>query len=97
MEIAKRIAGFTPAEAEDLRKAIGKKIHALMASLKDKFIAGRDREQRRPTRSPTAALGRHGEGAGLLVQQVPRRLLRADRLPHRLAALPTTRASTWRR
>jgi DNA polymerase-3 subunit alpha len=40
MEIAKRIAGFTPAEADDLRKAIGKKIHALMASLKDKFIEG---------------------------------------------------------
>jgi DNA polymerase III subunit alpha len=40
MEIAKQIAGFTPAEADDLRKAIGKKIHALMASLKDKFIAG---------------------------------------------------------
>jgi DNA polymerase-3 subunit alpha len=40
MEIAKAIAGFTPAEADDLRKAIGKKIHALMASLKDKFIEG---------------------------------------------------------
>jgi len=40
MEIAKRIAGFTPAEAETLRKAIGKKIHELMASLKEKFIAG---------------------------------------------------------
>jgi DNA polymerase III subunit alpha len=40
MEIAKQIAGFTPAEADDLRKAIGKKIHALMASLKDKFIEG---------------------------------------------------------
>jgi DNA polymerase III subunit alpha len=40
MEIAKQIAGFTPAEADDLRKAIGKKQHALMASLKDKFIAG---------------------------------------------------------
>jgi DNA polymerase-3 subunit alpha len=40
MEIAKRLAGFTPAEADDLRKAIGKKIHALMASLKDKFLAG---------------------------------------------------------
>ncbi|HUH16139.1 MAG TPA: DNA polymerase III subunit alpha, partial [Gaiellaceae bacterium] len=40
MEIAKRIAGFSPAEADDLRKAIGKKIHELMASLKDKFIAG---------------------------------------------------------
>ena len=51
MEIAKQIAGFSPAEADDLRKAIGKKIHALMASLKDKFIEGCDREQTRPTRS----------------------------------------------
>jgi DNA polymerase-3 subunit alpha len=40
MEIAKSLAGFTPAEADDLRKAIGKKIHALMASLKEKFVAG---------------------------------------------------------
>jgi DNA polymerase III subunit alpha len=40
MEIAKQIAGFTPAEADDLRKAIGKKIHSLMASLKEKFIDG---------------------------------------------------------
>ncbi len=40
MEIAKQIGGFTPAEADDLRKAIGKKIHALMASLKNKFIEG---------------------------------------------------------
>jgi DNA polymerase III subunit alpha len=40
MEIAKQIAGFTPAEADDLRKAIGKKIHSLMASLKEKFIEG---------------------------------------------------------
>ena len=40
MEIVKRIAGFTPAEADDMRKAIGKKIHSLMASLKDKFLEG---------------------------------------------------------
>src|SRR5947209_18467181 len=40
MEIAKRIAGFSPAEADDLRKAIGKKIHSLMASLKTKFLEG---------------------------------------------------------
>jgi len=40
MEIAKQLAGFSPAEAETLRKAIGKKIHALMASLKDKFLEG---------------------------------------------------------
>jgi DNA polymerase III subunit alpha len=40
MEIAKAVAGFTPAEADDLRKAIGKKIATLMASLKEKFIEG---------------------------------------------------------
>jgi DNA polymerase-3 subunit alpha len=40
MEIAKSLAGFSPAEADDLRKAIGKKIHALMASLKEKFLEG---------------------------------------------------------
>jgi DNA polymerase III subunit alpha len=40
MEIAKQLAGFSPAEADDLRKAIGKKIHALMASLKEKFLEG---------------------------------------------------------
>src|SRR5258708_17157056 len=40
MEIAKQLAGFEPAEADDLRKAIGKKIHKLMASLKDKFLEG---------------------------------------------------------
>ncbi len=40
MEIAKKVAGFSPAEADDLRKAIGKKIHSLMASLKGKFLEG---------------------------------------------------------
>jgi DNA polymerase III subunit alpha len=40
MEIAKNMAGFSPAEADDLRKAIGKKIHSLMASLKGKFLEG---------------------------------------------------------
>ena len=40
MEIAKQLAGFSPAEADDLRKAIGKKIRALMDSLKGKFLEG---------------------------------------------------------
>jgi DNA polymerase-3 subunit alpha len=40
MEIAKRMAGFTPAEADDLRKAVGKKKRDLMARMKDKFLAG---------------------------------------------------------
>ena len=40
MQIAKTMAGFTGAEAETLRRAIGKKIHELMASLKPKFLDG---------------------------------------------------------
>ncbi len=40
MEIAKRMAGFTPAEADDLRKAVGKKKRDLMATMEDKFKAG---------------------------------------------------------
>ena len=40
MEIAKRMAGFSPAEADDLRKAVGKKKRDLMAQMKDMFLAG---------------------------------------------------------
>jgi DNA polymerase-3 subunit alpha len=40
MEIAKQIAGFTPAEADDLRKAIGKKKRDLMAQMEGKFREG---------------------------------------------------------
>jgi len=40
MEIAKRMAGFSPAEADDLRKAIGKKKRDLMATMKAKFKEG---------------------------------------------------------
>ena len=85
MEIAKQIGGFSPAEADDLRKAIGKKIHSLMASLKDKFITGCIANNDLGV-GGAPALGRHREVAGLLVQQGARGLLRADRLPHRLAA-----------
>ena len=40
MEIAKQMAGFSPAEADDLRKAVGKKKRDLMAQMQDKFLAG---------------------------------------------------------
>jgi len=40
MEISKRIGGFTPAQADDLRKAIGKKIKAKMEQLEPKFREG---------------------------------------------------------
>jgi len=40
MQIAKAIAGFTGPEADDLRKAIGKKQRERMAALKDGFFEG---------------------------------------------------------
>ncbi len=40
MEISRSMAGFTGAEADDLRKAIGKKKRELMATMKDKFMEG---------------------------------------------------------
>jgi DNA polymerase-3 subunit alpha len=40
MQIAKELAGFSGAKADDLRKAIGKKNRAAMAALKTDFVAG---------------------------------------------------------
>jgi len=40
MQIAKSIAGFSGPEADDLRKAIGKKDRQRMASLKERFFEG---------------------------------------------------------
>jgi DNA polymerase-3 subunit alpha len=40
MQVAKEIAGFSGAKADDLRKAIGKKNREAMARLKPEFIAG---------------------------------------------------------
>ncbi len=40
MQIAKELAGFSGAKADDLRKAIGKKNRASMAALKPEFVEG---------------------------------------------------------
>ena len=40
MRIAKELAGFSGAKADDLRKAIGKKNRAAMAKLEPEFVAG---------------------------------------------------------
>lgn len=40
MQISRALAGFTPGEADVLRKAMGKKIASLLAEQKEKFIDG---------------------------------------------------------
>ena len=96
MEIAKQMAGFSPAEADDLRKAVGKKKRDLMATMKEKFLEGMaaSNTDRRVAQGPLVA---DGGGRGLLVQPLPCRLLRPDLLPDRLAARQLSRPSTWPR
>ena len=85
MRIARDIAGFSITEADDLRKAIGKKIRALMNSLKDKFLEGAAEQNVTP--GVAKQLWEDVEkAAGLLVPEGARGLLRADRLPDRMAA-----------
>lgn len=43
MLVARELAGFTPADADDLRKAIGKKLRDKMEQLKKPFLAGCER------------------------------------------------------
>ncbi|UPT74121.1 MAG: DNA polymerase III subunit alpha [Elusimicrobiota bacterium] len=40
MEISKKLAGFTPGEADGLRKAMGKKIAEDLQKMRDKFVKG---------------------------------------------------------
>ncbi len=40
MQVAQKMAGFSMAEADDLRKAMGKKIPEVMAAQEDKFVRG---------------------------------------------------------
>ena len=84
MQIAKELAGFSGAKADDLRKAIGKKNRAAMAALEAGVRRGLPRlgHEQRGDRVPVADQREVGR---LLVQQEPRRLLRADRLPHGVA------------
>lgn len=45
MQISRAVAGFTPGEADTLRKAMGKKLLDVMAKMREKFIVGaRDKE-----------------------------------------------------
>ena len=67
MQIAKAIAGFSGAEADDLRKAIGKKKRDLMATL-ERFFEGC--AERHPRERDRGAVGRERGGRRLLVQPV---------------------------
>ena len=75
MQIAKEIAGFSGAEADDLRKAIGKKNRAGDGGAARALLRGRPRQRHPGARDPGAVGGQRG-GGRLLLQPLARRLLR---------------------
>jgi DNA polymerase-3 subunit alpha len=48
MNISRELCGFTPAEADDLRKAMGKKDINVLKKLEEKFVSGADRTHQFP-------------------------------------------------
>ena len=84
MQISKELAGFSGAKADDLRKAIGKKNREAMAALKPEFVEGCRASG--TSREVIEFLWQTNEkSADYSFNKSPRRLLRADRLPHGVA------------
>ena len=84
MQISKALAGFSGAKADDLRKAIGKKNREAMAELEPEF-----REGCRASGTRADVIDwlwtTNERSADYSFNKPPRRLLRADRLPHGVA------------
>ena len=85
MQIAKDLAGFSPAEADDLRKAIVEEDAARSwTPCARRFVAGCTERRRRTARSPSSLWHENERSADYSFNKVARGLLRADRLPHRV-------------
>ena len=101
IEVAMAFAGFSPGEAEGLRRAMSRRrSEAAMEAYHRRFVAGRSGAPRRRRGARRARVG-HGQGLlGLRLPQGPRRRLRPARLPVDLAAralrprVPVPRCST---
>ena len=87
MQVAQRLAGYSLEEADNLRKATGKKNRELIAKERVQ-VRGRLRGQRLRRRLRREDLRHHRAVRGLLVQQVPLGRLRVRLLPDRLPEGP---------
>ncbi len=78
MFAAMSLAGYSPSDADELRKAISKKNADALAKHREKFVQGCGNE-RHPQGKSRVDLQRLGKLCPLRVQQEPRRRLRRDR------------------
>ena len=83
MRVSQKLAGYSLEEADNLRKATGKKIRELIAKERAKFVEGCVAQ--RPHRRVRGELLRHDRAVRrLLVQQVAQRRLRLHHVPDRV-------------
>ena len=87
MRVAQKFAGYSLAEADNLRKACGKKIRELIAAEREKFVDGCERTGY-GARARHAAVRHHRALRRLRLQQEPLLRLRPRRLPDRLPQGP---------
>ena len=87
MRVAQKFAGYTLAEADNLRKACGKKIRAIIQAEREKFVAGCVATGYERV-TGHRAVRHHRALRRLRLQQVPRLRLRVRRLPDGLAEGP---------
>ena len=88
MRVAQRFAGYTLEEADNLRKACGKKIRAMIQAEREKFVAGCETQGYGRRRSGTQAVRHHRALRRLRLQQVALLRLRARRVPDGVAQGP---------
>ena len=83
LRVAQRFAGYTLAEADNLRKAAGKKVREIMAQEREKFVAGCEAPA---TGAPSGPPVRHHRALRRLrLRQEPRLRLRPGQLPDGVA------------
>ncbi len=87
MRVAQKFAGYTLAEADNLRKACGKKIRAMIQAEREKFVAGCV-TQGYEERLGNAALRHHRAVRRLRLQQVALLRLRTGGVPDGMAEGP---------
>ena len=87
MLISNMLSGFSLNEADNLRKAMGKKQPEIMNKFRGAVRERRRQERLRPVGS-SGHLGQHRQVRGLWLQQVPLDGLRADHLADRLPEGP---------
>ena len=88
MKIATELAGFTLAEADMLRKAMGKKVGEIMKAQKENFLKGAKKKGIITRGQGQEALREHQELRRVRLQQIPQRGLRGPRLSDGLPQSP---------